>query len=169
MWHLDTPNTLPALLTMMGQEMWDTALGWGNLLPFSPTALPKHMPAATFCPLSVVGIASCKGKIHWTELIFALKIRCGWWGTILADPNMACLVQRRLLAMLCVLPWRGGPTLWFFLLLFFIFYQTEEDIFYYNGFKSNVYRPTQIGYYKLKNCTSGTILLELVFTSNNTS
>lgn len=58
------------------------------------------------------------------------------------------------------------PTLWFY---YFFFYQAKKDIFYHNGFKSNVYRPTQIRYYKLKNCTSGTILLELVFTSNNTS
>lgn len=51
----------------------------------------------------------------------------------------------------------------------FHFCQAKEDIFYHNGFTSDVYRPTQTGYYTLKNCTSGTILLELVFTSNNTS
>ena len=51
----------------------------------------------------------------------------------------------------------------------FHFYQAKEDIFYHNGFISNVYRPTQIGYYALKQCTSGTTLLEPVFTSDNTS
>lgn len=61
------------------------------------------------------------------------------------------------------------PVLLWVLYSDFHFCQAKEDIFYHNGFISDVYRPTQTGYYTLKNCTSGTILLELVFTSNNTS
>lgn len=116
-----------------------------------------------FCLLNVMGIAlhTCwKGKMPCTELISALGIPYGQQGADLADPNTACSMQETPVYALC-------PSLHCDFIFFF--YQAKKDIFYHNSFKSNVYRPTQIRYYKLKNCTSGTILLELVFTSNNTS